>query len=90
MTDARSQSIAGSVAHVRDSKHLKVQPAILDSTDFEGRKGRPSDHDVHYVVVMLTLEGLNGNVRYSQGSANVLEEFSDLWDPESFEMGGPK
>jgi hypothetical protein len=78
-----------SVAHVRDSKHLKVQSAIVDSTDFGGRKGQPSDHGVHYVIFMLTLEGLNGNVRYSQGSVDALEEFSDLWDLESFEMGGP-
>ena len=89
MTDARSQSIASSIAHVRDSKHLKVQSAIVDSTDFGGRKGRPSDHGVHYVVVMLTLEGLNGNVHYSQESVDALEKFSDLWDPESFQMGGP-
>ncbi len=89
MTDARSQLIASSVAHVQDSKHLKVQSAIIDSTDFRGRKRRPSDHGVHYVVVMLTLERLNGNVRTSQGSVDALEELLDLWDPESFEMGGP-
>jgi hypothetical protein len=89
MTDARRLLIASSVAHVPDSKQLEVQSAIVDLTDFRGRKGQPSDHGVHYVVVMLTLEGLNGNLGYNQGSVDALEEFLDLWDPESFKMGGP-
>jgi hypothetical protein len=62
---------------------------IIDSADFGRREGWSHDHCIHYIVIMLALEGLDGKVHNSQGSLDVLEEFSNRRDPESFEMRGP-
>ena len=50
--------------------------------DFVRREGRYGDQGSNEVVIMLTLERLNGQVRNSQGSLNKPKEFSDLRDPE--------
>ena len=89
MTDSGGQSSASRVGNIRNCENSKKKTAGVKSADLGGRKRSGGNDRVHDVVhvVMSALEGLNGEISDLERAFNAVEEFSNLWDPESLKMG---
>ncbi len=60
-----------SVGHIRESKYLEVQAAVVNSADFGWREKQTGDDQVHDVGVLFALERLSSEVRNTEGAVNA-------------------
>jgi hypothetical protein len=88
LSDAGGESITCGISEVRDGKDLKVESAVVQFLDVGRGEIGACGSGVHYVVVSLPLEGLDGEVGDLEGAIDAAQEFSDLGDPETLQMRG--
>jgi hypothetical protein len=56
--------------------------------DIRAGERRVTGCGIHDIVIILLLEGLDGEVGDLKGALDAAEEGADLGDPEAFEMWG--